>query len=579
MKKEEKEKNVNEKIFLNLIMKKENFKIYIFILVLSILTELIGFIAPIMLSKSIRLISLLKNNNPINIFNWNPFILIIVYFLLLLLENVIAFGTTYLTLKLRIKLTEILNIFVLNIIATLKLSNFNNIDKLAKRIKEDPETIANAIISGSYLIISIIFKIIIIIYVLKINLILGSIYIVSIFSIFFIDKSFIKIVKELKRKYKKNNELVNNLLTNSLNGISDINNFNFDISNYLSRMLTKHKRVENKKDFYIEFFNMIRKIFLIMITFIVIIVAVYLVVKGALRVDQLIVLFSFKDKIFNLMKDFSNLRQLKIDFEIAKDRIFELQNEKKFPKAKYGNKSHNFKGNISFEKVCFSYKNKQILKNLKLSVKAGDTVALIGSSGSGKSTILKIINYIDTVNSGSIKFDGININEINKISLRNGINFIPQNPIIFEGFTIRENILLAKPNATQEEIDFACKKACIYDVIKDKFNHIIGKDINLSGGETQRIAIARAFLKKKAPILLIDEGTSALDVETQKKVMANLKLLGKTTIIVAHRLETIKNSDCIFLLERGRIVQSGKHEELLKNSETYRKLYASEEIE
>ena len=579
MKKEEKEKNVNEKIFLNLIMKKENFKIYIFILVLSILTELIGFIAPIMLSKSIRLISLFKNNNPINIFNWNPFILIIVYFLLLLLENVIAFGTTYLTLKLRIKLTEILNIFVLNIIATLKLSNFNNIDKLAKRIKEDPETIANAIISGSYLIISIIFKIIIIIYVLKMNLLLGSIYIVSIFSIFFIDKSFIKIVKELKRKYKKNNELVNNLLTNSLNGISDINNFNFDINNSLSSMLKKHKRVENKKDFYIEFFNMIRKIFLIMITFIVIIVAVYLVVKGALRVDQLIVLFSFKDKIFNLMKDFSNLRQLKIDFEIAKDRIFELQNEKKFPKAKYGNKSHNFKGNISFEKVCFSYKNKQLLKNLDLTVKAGSTVALIGSSGSGKSTILKLINFIDPVNSGKIKFDGVNINRINKNSLRSGINFIPQNPIIFEGFTIRENILLAKPNATQEEIDFACKKACIYDVIKDKFNHIIGKDINLSGGETQRIAIARAFLKKKAPILLIDEGTSALDVETQKKVMANLKLLGKTTIIVAHRLETIKNSDCIFLLERGRIVQSGKHEELLKNSEAYRKLYASEEIE
>ena len=575
MKKEEKEKNVNEKIFLNLIMKKENFKIYIFILVLSILTELIGFIAPIMLSKSIRLISLLKNNNPINIFNWNPFILIIVYFLLLLLENVIAFGTTYLTLKLRIKLTEILNIFVLNIIATLKLSNFNNIDKLAKRIKEDPETIANAIISGSYLIISIIFKIIIIIYVLKMNLLLGSIYIVSIFSIFFIDKSFIKIVKELKRKYKKNNELVNNLLTNSLNGISDINNFNFDINHYLSRMLTKHKRVENKKDFYIEFFNMIRKIFLIMITFIVIIVAVYFVINGSLKVDQLVVLFSFKDKIFNLMKDFSNLRQLKIDFEIAKDRIFELQNEKKFPKAKYGNKSHNFKGNISFEKVCFSYKNKQLLKNLDLTVKAGSTVALIGSSGSGKSTILKLINFIDPVNSGKIKFDGVNINRINKNSLRSGINFIPQNPIIFEGFTIRENILLAKPNATQEEIDFACKKACIYDVIKDKFNHIIGKDINLSGGEKQRIAIARAFLKKDSPILLIDEGTSALDVETQKKVMANIKSLGKTTVIVAHRLETIVDADCICLLERGKIVQSGKHKELLKKSESYRKLYNS----
>lgn len=576
--KKEKEKNVNEKIFLNFIIQKETVKIYIIILVLSILTELISLIAPIMLSKSIRLISLLKNNNPINIFDWNPFILIIVYFLLLLLENGIAFWTNYLTLKLRTKLTEILNIFVLNIIATLKLSSFNNVDTLSKRIKEDPETIANAIISGSYLIISIIFKIIIIIYVLKINLILGSIYIVSIFSIFFIDKSFIKIVKELKRKYKKNNELVNNLLTNSLNGISDINNFNFDISNYLSRMLTKHKRVENKKDFYIEFFNMIRKIFLIMITFIVIIVAVYLVVKGALRVDQLIVLFSFKDKIFNLMKDFSNLRQLKIDFEIAKDRIFELQNEKKFPKAKYGNKSHNFKGNISFEKVCFSYKNKQILKNLKLSVKAVDTVALIGSSGSGKSTILKIINYIDTVNSGSIKFDGININEINKISLRNGINFIPQNPIIFEGFTIRENLLLAKPNATQEELNIACKQACIYDLVKDRFNQIIGKEINLSGGEKQRIAIARAFLKKDSPILLIDEGTSALDVETQKKVMANIKTLGKTTIIVAHRLETIISSDCIYLLEGGRIVQSGNHEKLIKNSEKYRKLYTSEEI-
>ena len=571
--KKEKEKNVNEKIFLNLLMQKESLKIYIFILVLSILTELISLIAPIILSKSIRLIS----NNPINIFNWNPFILIIVYFLLLLLENVIEFGTTYLTLKLRTKLTEILNIFVLNIIASLKLSSFNNIDKLAKRIKEDPETIANAIISGSYLIISIIFKIIIIIYVLKMNLILGSIYILSIFSIFFLDKSFIKIIKELKRKYKKNNELVNNLLTNSLKGISDINNFNFDINNYLSRMLTKHKRVENKKDFHIEFFNMIRKALLIMITFIVIIVAVYLVVKGELRVEQLIVLFSFKDKIFQLMRDLSNFKQLKIDFEIARDRIFELKSDKKFPKTKYGNKSHKFKRDISFEKVCFSYKNKQILRNLDLSVSAGSTVALIGSSGSGKSTILKLINFIDPVNSGKIKFDGVNINRINKNSLRSGINFIPQNPIIFNGFTVRENLLLAKPNATQEEIELACKNACIYNVIKDKFNHIIGKDINLSGGETQRIAIARAFLKKESPILLIDEGTSALDVETQKKVMANLKLLGKTTIIVAHRLETITDSDCICLLERGRIVQSGKHEDLLKNSETYRKLYASDE--
>lgn len=575
--KKEKEKNVSEKNFMSFVINKDSFMFMLF-LTLSILIELIGFIAPIVLSKSIRLISLFPNNNPINIFNWNPFILIIVYFLLLLLESGISFSNNYLALKLRLKLTEILNIYVLKIIVTLKLSNFINIDRLSKRIKEDPETIANSIISGSSLIISIIFKIIIIIYVLKMNLLLGVIYIVSIFSIFFIEKYFIKIVKELKKKYKKNNELVNNLLTNSLNGIADINNFNFDISNYLTRVLTKHKRVENKKDFYIEFFNMIRKIFLIMITFIVIIVAVYFVINGSLKVDQLVVLFSFKDKIFNLIKDLSNFRQLKIDFEIAKNRIFELKSDKKFPKTKYGNKSHNFKGNISFKKVCFSYKNKQILKNLDLSVKAGDTVALIGSSGSGKSTILKLINYIDTVNSGSIKFDGININEINKISLRNGINFIPQTPTIFEGFTVRENLLLAKPNATQEELDSACEKACIYDLVKDRFNQIIGKEINLSGGEKQRIAIARAFLKKDSPILLIDEGTSALDVETQKKVMANIKTLGKTTIIVAHRLETIISSDCIYLLEGGRIVQSGNHEKLIKNSEKYRKLYTSEEI-
>ena len=571
-------KEFGEKNLVSFVINK-SFKMFILFLALSILIELISFVAPIVLSKSINSISLLTNNNSINIFNWNPFILIIVYFLLLLLESGIVFSTNHLSLKLRLKLTEILTTFVLSIISTLKLSSFNNVNALAKRIKEDPETIANSIISGTSLIISIIFKIIIIIYVLKMNLLLGVIYIVSIFSIFFIEKYFIKIIKEQKRKYKKNNELVNNLLTNSLNGMADINNFNFDISNYLSRMLTKHKRVENKRDFYIEFFNMIRKIFLIMITFIVIIVAVYFVINGSLKVDQLVVLFSFKDKIFNLIKDLSNFRQLKIDFEIAKSRIFELQkNDKKFPKSKYGNKSHNFKGNISFKKVCFSYKNKQILKDFDLSVKAGDTVALIGSSGFGKSTILKIINYIDTVNSGAIKFDGININKINKISLRNGINFIPQTPTIFEGFTVRENLLLAKPNATQEELDSACEKACIYDLVKDRFNQIIGKEINLSGGEKQRIAIARAFLKKDSPILLIDEGTSALDVETQKKVMANIKTLGKTTIIVAHRLETIISSDCIYLLEGGRIVQSGNHEELIKNSEKYRKLYTSEEI-
>lgn len=235
-------------------------------------------------------------------------------------------------------------------------------------------------------------------------------------------------------------------------------------------------------------------------------------------------------------------------------------------------------GEIKYENVNFSYEDKKILNDLSFEVSSGETVALVGPSGAGKTTITNLLPRFYDVTSGSIKIDGIDIKEYSLKSLRENIGIVQQDVFLFSG-TLRENVAYGKPNATDEEIYDALYKAQLKDLVdsyEDGLDTVVGeRGVKLSGGQKQRISIARMFLKNP-PILILDEATSALDTETEREIQSALNRLavGRTTLVIAHRLATIKNADRILVVTPNGIEESGSHEELLENTEgIYRALH------
>ena len=237
------------------------------------------------------------------------------------------------------------------------------------------------------------------------------------------------------------------------------------------------------------------------------------------------------------------------------------------------------KGKIEFKNVNFKYesKNEIVLKSLNLSIEGGKMSSLVGHSGAGKSTILNLIPRFYDVYSGDIILDGNSIYNLKIKSLRDNISLVSQDTTLFDD-TVRNNILYANPEANDEDIDKATELSFAKDFIEKlpkKYDTIIGENgVTLSGGEKQRLSIARAMLKK-SKIVLLDEATSSLDSETENKIQEALNYLTKdrTTLVIAHRLSTILNSNKIFVVEQGEVIDQGKHEDLIKNSEIYKNFY------
>ena len=237
------------------------------------------------------------------------------------------------------------------------------------------------------------------------------------------------------------------------------------------------------------------------------------------------------------------------------------------------------KDSIEFDDVSFEYKKgKPVLNNISFKVAKGETLALVGNSGGGKSTIVNLIPRFYKIKQGEIKFDGINIADYTIESLRNGISIVLQDNFLFAG-TIRENILMGKPDATEDELNMAVKNACLDEFISpfdQGFDTYIGdRGVLLSGGQKQRIALARAFIKN-APIVILDEATSALDNKAEaivQKAIDNL-MKDKTVFVIAHRLSTIQNANRIAVINEGHLVELGTHDELMSISDgQYRALY------
>lgn len=234
-------------------------------------------------------------------------------------------------------------------------------------------------------------------------------------------------------------------------------------------------------------------------------------------------------------------------------------------------------GKIEIQNISFKYKNRYVLRDLSLTINAGERVGIVGRSGAGKTTLVNLLMRFYDVARGKILIDGVDIRDVKQNSLRENISFIPQEPAMFNR-TILENIAYSRPDATMEEIKKAAHSASADKFImstEKKYETLVGdRGIKMSGGQRQRIAIARAFLKN-APILILDEATSALDSETEVAIQKSFEKLSKnrTTIAIAHRLSTLRNMDRIVVLEKGKIIESGTHNALLRRGGEYAKLW------
>ena len=309
----------------------------------------------------------------------------------------------------------------------------------------------------------------------------------------------------------------------------------------------------------------------------------FMIISGEMGINNF---FSFLTAMMLAYQPIRSLATLNMMFYQAAagaERVFKVLDTK--PNIKEIDTSPNIKinkGNIEFKNVGYKYPTTeaQAVKNINISIKGGSTVALVGHSGAGKSTIINLLPRFYDPQEGEIIIDEQDIVKVKLSSLRKNISMVSQDIILFDD-TVHANIKYAKMDASEEEITKACEFAAASDFIKDlpkSYETIIGENgIRLSGGQKQRISIARAVLKN-SPIILLDEATSSLDSESEEKVQNAIVSLtkNKTTLVIAHRLSTIIRADKIFVLNQGKVIDFGTHNELLKNSMTYKNLYSKQ---
>ncbi len=374
---------------------------------------------------------------------------------------------------------------------------------------------------------------------------------------------------------------VNAVIENSISGIRVTKSFvneeselnKFEVSNSLFKKAREHayRRMG-------EFFS--GTYFLVdILELLALIASAYFTFNGSITIGDFVAYVLYVKMFIQPIRKLINFTEQLQNGMSGFERFQELLAEETEKESKDAKELENVKGNIKIENVSFRYNesSENVLDNFSLDIEAGKTIALIGPSGGGKTTICSLIPRFYELTEGDIKIDGISIKDVTLDSLRRNIGIVSQEVFLFTG-TIKDNIIIGNPHATMEEIIDACKKASIHDfitILKDGYDTFVGeRGLKLSGGQKQRISIARVFLKNPK-IMILDEATSALDNVTEREIQESLEKLskGRTNIIVAHRLSTIKNADEIILIDEKKIIERGTHEELMSLNGAYKKFH------
>ncbi len=459
----------------------------------------------------------------------------------------------------------------------------NSVGLFVKRVKNDSETISLTYWRISNDIKSIISTIGIFIAIFIINKAVCFFALLYLLLIIILDNYNQSKTRKLREITNKESEKNTSLITETIHGIRDIKMLNIEnntkklINKQIKTLLNCSKKENETNSLIGSLTDVVSNI----CDFLLIILYVYLIKENILSLVNALVLYNYSTNLSSFHGYTGEIANYINKFNISTNRIKELFDNEKFATETFGTKHiKKVKGKFEFKNVHFSYKRNEVLKGVTFTVNPDETVAFVGKTGSGKTTIFNLLCKMYEVDKGEILIDNININELDKDTIRGNITVISQSPYIFN-MSIKDNLKLVKPNLTNKEMKEALKTACLYDFVEslpNKYDTILGEGgVTLSGGQKQRLAIARALVQK-TEIILFDEATSALDNETQEKITKAINNMKReyTIMIIAHRLSTIINADKIFFLNNGKIERFGSHEYLLKHSKDYKKLYETE---
>ena len=515
--------------------------------------------------------------------------LLIVSFAIFLCEiiiNVIVYFTNYVYNMFYYDVHKNLQIELIR--ETLKITqndlNTHSSGVFIERINNDTNNVTEIFTETIDYLIKIVGNIGILVSICFINIYLGLVYIIYIIVIVFYNKYSSSINYKNRDKLKDSMEKIEGFSSEIVRGAKDIKILNAEES-FLDRAKV-YMSETNDIDYKFQcdkyklrlLGNSIKNGYDLLIAVIIYV----LLVSNMISVEYVLIIYSYHNKVKNTANDIEYLIETLKQFNLAANRIFGILEGNEFSKECFNSgRLKKMEGNIEFKNVCFQYEdNVPILKNMNFKINANEVVGFVGPSGGGKSTIFNLISALYRPSKGIITFDDIDINTLDKSSIRGNLSVISQNAYIFN-MSIMDNLKVVKKGAKEKEIKEACRLACLDEFIEslpNKYDTIVGEGgVTLSGGQRQRLAIARALLLK-TEVLLFDEATSALDNETQTKIQDAINnLKGEYTIlIIAHRLSTIIDANKIFVINDGKVEAVGKHDELLKISKTYQKLYKKE---